>query len=44
MDLIYVGITAVLLLFTWGLMKICEMPTERPVTSVVEDKKSGGQS
>lgn len=32
-DLIYIGITVVFFIFTWGLMKMCE---------VLGEKKSGG--
>lgn len=28
MDLIYLGIMAVFVLFTWGLTKICEVPPD----------------
>ncbi len=44
MDLIYLGITAALLLLTWGLMKICEVPPEESKPSPVEEKKLGGKS
>ncbi len=43
-DLIYLGITAALLLLTWGLMKICELPPEVAKSSSIEEQKSGGRS
>ncbi|HEY9165823.1 MAG TPA: hypothetical protein VIS48_06640 [Candidatus Kryptonia bacterium] len=44
MDLLYVGITAALLLFTWGLMKVCEVPPDNSKSSPAEEQKSGGKS
>ncbi len=44
MDLIYLGITAALLLLTWALMKICEVPPEGPKSSSVVNQKDGGKS
>lgn len=44
MDLIYLGITAALLLLTWGLMKICEVPSDGSKQSSVEEQKLGGKS
>ena len=43
-DLIYVGITAALLLLTWGLFKICEVPPGETKSSQVEDQEFGGKS
>jgi len=43
-DLIYLGITAALLLLTWGLMKICELPPESAKPSPAEEQKFGGKS
>jgi len=43
-DLIYLGITAALLLLTWGLFMICELPPEDTKSSQVEEQKFGGKS
>ncbi len=40
MDLIYLGITAGLLLLTWGLMKICEVPPDESKPTLIGDQKS----
>ena len=39
MDLIYLAITAALLLLTWGLMKICELPPTVTKSSSAEEQK-----
>ncbi|MFZ1081671.1 MAG: hypothetical protein WAO19_07075 [Candidatus Kryptoniota bacterium] len=44
MDIIYLGIIAALLLFTWGLMKICEVPPDGSKQSSSDQKESGGKS
>lgn len=44
MDLIYLGITAALLLMTWGLMKICEVPADGSKPLMMEEKHPGGKS
>ena len=44
MDLIYLGITAALLLMTWGLMKICEVPPEGTKSSSTVNQKDGEKS
>lgn len=44
MDLIYLGITAALLLLTWGLMKICEVPDDGSKPLMMEENNPGGKS
>lgn len=44
MDLIYLGITAALLLLTWGLMRICEVPSDGSKQSSAAQKETGGKS
>jgi hypothetical protein len=44
MDLIYLGITAALLLLTWGLFRICELPPEGTKSSSPEEQEFGGKS
>jgi len=43
-DLIYVGILAALLIGTWGLMRICELPPESSKSVASDDQKIGGKS
>jgi hypothetical protein len=44
MDLICLGITAALLLLTWGLMKICEVSSDGSKQPSIGQKDAGGKS
>jgi hypothetical protein len=43
MDLVFLGITGALLLLTWGLMRICNLPPDGAGSSSKE-QKFGGKS